>query len=48
VGSGGVASAVRRLLGDGTFGQRARHVANEIASMPSPDEVAAVLETLTY
>ena len=47
VDSCGVAAAVRRLLGDGTFRQRARLVADEIASMPSPDEVAAVLETLT-
>lgn len=43
----GVAAAVRQLLEDPGFRLRARTVADEIASMPSPDEVARVLETLS-
>ena len=41
-----VADAVRRLLDDSTFRRHARLVADDIAAMPSPDEVASVLETL--
>jgi UDP:flavonoid glycosyltransferase YjiC (YdhE family) len=41
-----VADAVRRLLDDSAFGRHARLVADDIAAMPSPDEVAGVLETL--
>jgi UDP:flavonoid glycosyltransferase YjiC (YdhE family) len=42
----GVADAIRRLLDDSRFRSAARGVADEIAAMPSPDEVAGVLETL--
>ncbi len=41
-----VADAVRRLLDDSAFRRHARLVADDIAAMPSPDEVASVLETL--
>jgi len=47
LGPAAVGDALRRLLDDPAFGDRARLVADDIASMPSPDEVAAVLETLT-
>ena len=43
----GVAAAVRRLLDDPGFRRAAGVVADEIASMPSPDEVARLLETLS-
>lgn len=46
VKSGAVAGAVQRLLDDDKFGRGARRVAEEIASMPSPNEVAGVLEEL--
>lgn len=46
VTSARAADAVGRLLEDPEFGRRARVVAEEIASMPSPDEVAAVVEDL--
>ena len=39
-----IAAAVTRLLDDGSFRTRASTVAAEIAAMPGPDEVAAVLE----
>lgn len=42
----GVAHAVRRLLDDGDFRVQARRVADEIASMPAPEAVVKVLETL--
>ena len=41
-----VAAAVTRLLSDPSFAESARRVSASIASMPSPDEVAAVLEQL--
>jgi UDP:flavonoid glycosyltransferase YjiC (YdhE family) len=41
-----VRDAVVRLLGDGSFRDAAGRVSASIASMPSPDDVAAVLETL--
>lgn len=41
-----VADAVRRLLDDSAFRRHARLVADDIAAMPSPDEVASVLEAL--
>ena len=41
-----IAVAVIRLLDDGSFRARASTVAAEIAAMPGPDEVAAVLERL--
>ncbi len=41
-----VGEAVARLLGDPSFGEAARRISASMASMPSPDEVAAVLETL--
>jgi UDP:flavonoid glycosyltransferase YjiC (YdhE family) len=41
-----VAAAIRRLLEDDRYRDAARRIADEIASMPSPDEVAAELETL--
>lgn len=44
VDSTAVADAVRRLLDDSTFRRHARLVADDIAAMPSPDEVAGVLE----
>ena len=46
VEAAGVAAAVEVLLGDAAFRQHAQRVGDEIASMPSPDEVAVVLETL--
>ena len=42
-----VLAAVRQLLDDPGFRLRAGTVADEIAAMPSPDEVARVLETLS-
>ena len=41
-----VVEAVTRLLGERSFGQAARRIGASIAAMPSPDEVAAVLEEL--
>jgi UDP:flavonoid glycosyltransferase YjiC (YdhE family) len=41
-----VADAVRRLLAEPEFGAAARRVSAEIAGMPSPEEVVAVLEGL--
>jgi UDP:flavonoid glycosyltransferase YjiC (YdhE family) len=41
-----IAEAVSRLLSDASFGTRASEVATEIAAMPGPDEVGAVLEAL--
>jgi UDP:flavonoid glycosyltransferase YjiC (YdhE family) len=41
-----VADAVSRLLGDDSFAAAARRVSASIASMPAPDDVAAVLERL--
>lgn len=41
-----VATAVRRLLDEGSFRACAGEVAAEIAAMPSPDEVAVVVEAL--
>jgi UDP:flavonoid glycosyltransferase YjiC (YdhE family) len=41
-----VAGAVARLLADGSFADAARRVSESIASMPSPDDVAVILETL--
>jgi len=41
-----VATAVRRLLDDPAYGNRAGLVADEIAAMPSPDEVAGVVVAL--
>ena len=41
-----VGDAVQRLLDDAAFRLVARLVADEIASMPSPDDVARVLEKL--
>jgi UDP:flavonoid glycosyltransferase YjiC (YdhE family) len=41
-----VAQATRQLLDDPRFRRAARMVADEIALMPSPDEVTTVLETL--
>jgi len=46
VDAAGVGDAVRRLLDDGGFRAQARRVADEIASMPSPDDVVPVLESL--
>lgn len=46
VDAAGVGNAIRRLLDDGGFRAQARRVADEIASMPSPEAVATVLETL--
>jgi UDP:flavonoid glycosyltransferase YjiC (YdhE family) len=46
VNAAGVSDAIGRLLEDGSFRVQARHLANEIASMPSPDEVVTVLEAL--
>ena len=43
---GAVGDAVVRLLGEPSFHNAARRVSQSIASMPSPDDVAAVLETL--
>lgn len=47
VGPAAVGSAVRQLLDDPAHRRHAQLVADEIASMPSPDEVASVLETLS-
>jgi UDP:flavonoid glycosyltransferase YjiC (YdhE family) len=41
-----VGNAVTDLLTDESFGEAARRISASIASMPSPDDVAAVLETL--
>ena len=46
VDAAGVGDAIRRLLDDSRFRVQARRVADEIASMPSPDAVVTVLETL--
>lgn len=46
VDAAGVGHAVRRLLDDSAFRVQARRVADEIASMPSPEAVVSVLETL--
>jgi UDP:flavonoid glycosyltransferase YjiC (YdhE family) len=42
----GVRDAVSRLLADASFRDVAGRVSNSIASMPSPDDVAALLERL--
>jgi UDP:flavonoid glycosyltransferase YjiC (YdhE family) len=41
-----VAQATRQLLEDPSFRRAARIVADEIALMPSPDDVTTVLESL--
>jgi UDP:flavonoid glycosyltransferase YjiC (YdhE family) len=41
-----ISDAVVRLLDDASYRDAAGRVSASIASMPSPDEVAAVLETL--
>jgi len=41
-----IGDAVRRLLGDASFGRAARRIGASIEAMPSPDAVAALLETL--
>ena len=41
-----IRDAVAQLLGDASFRDAAGRVGASIASMPSPDDVAAVLETL--
>ncbi|HXA27759.1 MAG TPA: glycosyltransferase [Candidatus Angelobacter sp.] len=41
-----VRDAVSRLLGDASFGDAARRVSASIAAMPSPEDVAAMLESL--
>jgi UDP:flavonoid glycosyltransferase YjiC (YdhE family) len=46
VGATAVGEAVHRLLDDDTFRVHARRLANEISLMPSPDEVATVLQAL--
>jgi UDP:flavonoid glycosyltransferase YjiC (YdhE family) len=46
VDAGAVEAAVRRLLDEPGFRESARRVADEIAVMPSPDDVAGVLETM--
>jgi UDP:flavonoid glycosyltransferase YjiC (YdhE family) len=46
VDAAGVSDAIGRLLDDGSFRVQARRLADEIASMPSPDEVVTVLEAL--
>ena len=46
VNAAGVRDAIRRLLDDSVFRAQARRVADEIASMPSPDAVASMLQTL--
>ena len=43
VDAAGVAAAIRRLLDDVDFEVQARRVADEIASMPSPDAIVDVL-----
>ncbi len=45
--AGAVHDAVARLLGEPSFGHAAGRVSESIGSMPSPDEVAGVLETLS-
>ena len=40
-----IVAAVKRLLTEESFRENAQRIADEIASMPGPDEVAAVLET---
>lgn len=47
VSAAAVSEAVRRLLDDASFRDRAGLIGAEIAAMPAPDEVAAVLEALT-
>ena len=47
VNAAAVSEAVRRLLDDASFRDRAGLIAADIAAMPAPDEVAAVLETLS-
>jgi calicheamicin 3'-O-methyl-rhamnosyltransferase len=46
VDAAGVGDAIRRLLDDSSFRVQTRRVAEEIASMPSPEAVVAVLQTL--
>jgi UDP:flavonoid glycosyltransferase YjiC (YdhE family) len=46
VQAAGVGDAIRRLLDDSGFRGQARRVADEIGSMPSPEAVVTVLETL--
>ena len=46
VDASGVGDAIRRLLDDNSFRVEARRVADEIASMPSPEAVGTLLETL--
>jgi UDP:flavonoid glycosyltransferase YjiC (YdhE family) len=46
VDAAGVGDAIRRLLDDSSFRVQARRLAGEIASMPSPEAVVTVLETL--
>jgi UDP:flavonoid glycosyltransferase YjiC (YdhE family) len=46
VDAAGVGDAIRQLLDDTRFRAQARRVADEIASMPSPEAVVTVLETL--
>lgn len=43
-----VRDAIARLLADASFRHRANGIRASIASMPSPDDVAVVLETLPY
>jgi UDP:flavonoid glycosyltransferase YjiC (YdhE family) len=42
-----VRDCVSRLLGDLSFRDSARRIGASIASMPSPDDVAAVLESVS-
>jgi UDP:flavonoid glycosyltransferase YjiC (YdhE family) len=44
VDAAGVGDAIRRLLDDGGFRVQARRLADEIASMPLPEAVVAVLK----
>ena len=46
VDTAGVGDVIRRLLDDSSFRAEARRVADEIASMPSPEAVGTLLETL--
>jgi hypothetical protein len=46
VSAAGVGEAIRRLLDEGGFRTQARRLAGEIASMPSPEEVVSVLESV--
>lgn len=46
-GAAEVRDAVGQLLNDASYRAAAQRVAGSIASMPSPDEVAAVLETIS-